>query len=691
MDERALLSGSNSRSSSPELYSSSDIDYTKPTTPELVRNFVLTSKVEELERLEGIAGIFHITRDSKRRSVLHIARKTEALVYILNKCSQEQQRDLLVSKDVEGNTPLHEAAFVGDLDFFCVLEQAYSKTKLSPRGHFLNYTNRYGDTILHVALHNGHEKLVEYLLNSETCTKYLRDNDGKLPLHWACANRGVGLDIIRQLLSDVDKNHQYYRDSLVDDFGLTPLGTAYRFARKDVIAALREHKKYMAIERSIDITRPYLHSVVENESADAFDIAQELLVEDDTAISALDSGDNSMLHAAVEQKSDQWVSWVLSKYKVDARRVNLKGDTPLHIAVKNDLTGIITQIYTHTKESLLDVNKEGLNPLKLACKENKLEALDELFLLPSNNNDGFNLSKLLLLDDLESPTPLDIAVEYKRQEVVEKILQKLQSMFLEFESADEKDHARLSRHKMFKLIHNEKFVTIIKRYNQEIPGFGPEVLNLNRYFKYEFGILKESIESQRKELLAVATPLNGGDDLLSRRKKYLDSCDAVYSHLDKGFDKLSFDKKIDRIKVVYDLQDWMQDVESGDLTHEQKCQSVNEKMKKIQAYCKDQKLIDILKLVLAVSLGVIAGVALGALAVTSFSAGFVSFASSAAFFTPNMVSGMALGGLFGGALGATSYFALFGMTKATNNMHRQTEAELQRYKPKPKTKSISVS
>lgn len=690
MDDKTL----SSRSTSPGLHSSggsSDIDETKPATDGLVRTLVFTGDVDQLQRLEiypwNFPRILMSTRDSKERSVLHIAKTIPTLNYILQQLGEDQKKKLLQSHDVDGNTPLHEAAHAGDLEYFQALERVYDHAKLSPRDHgehFFNVGNAYDETILHCALQAGHENLVHYLLQSGKCKKYSRDSDERLPLHWACTSQAIGVDVIRHLLDDVGKNQHYYRDHLIDKFGQSPLDMAYRFARKEVVAELKSHRAYMEIEDYVDKVKPYLHYVIETESVDAFAIAQDLIAEDEnkSVIRALNSQGGNALHVAVEQKSDNWVAWVLSRPKVNALKANDAGDTPLHIAVDNDSTGIIFQIHVHTKEALFEKNKEGLNPLELACKTGKLKALGELLQLPTNNNKGCNLTRLLFKHDEGGETPLEIAIENKQQEAADKIIKKIQEMFVEFENTREDDSSRLSRKKMAKLIASDHFVNTMKRYHEEVSGCGPEVLNLDKYFNYEFGLLKQDIDDMRKQLIPAPEQQNDGDSLLSRRKNYLDSLDALYVKLLDGFDDLTFDKKVERIKVVFDLQDWMCEVEAEDLDYQQKCQAVNKRMKNIEAYCKDQNLIDTLKMVLATSLGVIAGVAIGVVVITTLgSVGFAGFATSATFFSFNMISAMVLGGLFGGALGASSYFALFGMKKATNNLYQQTEIELQQYKP----------
>jgi len=116
-----------------------------------------------------------------------------------------------------GSTPLH---------FACVEEDTRWVEMLIKRGACVNAQNCYGESPLHWAALHYVDHVV--CLLSYQAKPTIRDNDGKLPIHFAAESGDV--EIVRALLQENES------DLLVEDFaGQTPLHTAISFGNVDII------------------------------------------------------------------------------------------------------------------------------------------------------------------------------------------------------------------------------------------------------------------------------------------------------------------------------------------------------------------------------------------------------------------------------------------------------------------------
>lgn len=98
-------------------------------------------------------------------------------------------------QDVQGRSAIHLAAWRGDLEVFQALKKA---------GATIALTDHQGRSVLHHAAMGGSTDMVEELL-ADTNTSVLNkeDNDGWLPLHWACRNER-NHDVVMRLTEKAD-------------------------------------------------------------------------------------------------------------------------------------------------------------------------------------------------------------------------------------------------------------------------------------------------------------------------------------------------------------------------------------------------------------------------------------------------------------------------------------------------------
>ncbi|KAJ7981450.1 Ankyrin repeat family protein [Quillaja saponaria] len=165
---------------------------------------------------------------------------------------QNGPAELIILRDQEGNTPIHFAAFTGDVDAVsmllekfpqCALEKnkkgqlpihvACENDKVQVVNRMLkgdggqealdpnDLLNSEGQNILHVAAKNGKDKVVKYILSKQNLEELLNDQDinGNTPLHLAAQN--LHLVVLLSLT-----NHREVNVMLTNNKGMTARGVA---------------------------------------------------------------------------------------------------------------------------------------------------------------------------------------------------------------------------------------------------------------------------------------------------------------------------------------------------------------------------------------------------------------------------------------------------------------------------------
>lgn len=124
--------------------------------------------------------------------------------------------------DSDGCLPIHTAASKGRLDIIIKLLEKCPDC-------YLSY-NTLGQTILHVAVQNGRNKIVHYICNKPRFSEILnmRDKDGNTALHLAV--QSTNGFIFRCLLG----NKRVYL-SFINKQGYTPLDLVIKNMKKDLI------------------------------------------------------------------------------------------------------------------------------------------------------------------------------------------------------------------------------------------------------------------------------------------------------------------------------------------------------------------------------------------------------------------------------------------------------------------------
>ena len=259
-------------------------------------------------------------------------------------------------RDIDGNTPLHLACFVGDLEI----------VKLTIDSVDPDVTNNDERTCLHMAYRNGHKTTVKWLLNHGKCNPNLRDKDGNTPLHFACY---VGdLDIVKLIIDSVDPD-------VTNNKKRTGLHLACRKGHKTTVKWLLIHVKCNPNLRDIDGNTP-LHFACYVGDLDIVKLIIDSVDPDVTDVT--NNKKRTGLHLACRKGHKTTFKWLLTHVKCNPNLRDIDGNTPLHLACYvGDLEIVKLIIETSTADPNV-TNKHCETPLHLAyvkCHESIAEYL----------------------------------------------------------------------------------------------------------------------------------------------------------------------------------------------------------------------------------------------------------------------------------------------------------------------------
>ena len=187
-------------------------------------------------------------------------------------------------------TPLHFAAFLGDLDKVTALLQ-------DPKIDVNQVTNDdHKHTALHLAINKGHDKIVNLLLSHSTIDVNFYNGNQDTPLHLAVqqCRRSEGLEIVRALL-----NKKGINPNLKDKSGLAPIRLALPFGITLI-------KTFFTSDPCNGLD----HNITDNDG-------------------------NTLLHSAVRFHHDDLVTWMFeSGYMEQFYVANKFENTPLTLSIE---------------------------------------------------------------------------------------------------------------------------------------------------------------------------------------------------------------------------------------------------------------------------------------------------------------------------------------------------------------------
>ena len=304
-----------------------------------------------------------------------------------------------------GSYPLHIAAYIGHLDVVKALVR---------NGVDVNVEDINGQTPLHRAAQKGHDKVVSFLLDQ-------KDKRGRTLTH-ILANKGdvEGVKFLVKKGADVN----------VEDInGQTPLHRAAQKGHDEVVAFLLE-KKAAVDGRSTSNSVPplYLAAVKEKKSTcillikkgaslnRALATAGNLKKPDVVKFIVGLSADSSPypLHTAVDRETEGKIEALLRNDKFQINEKDTLGETPIFLAIRGERKGVVKLMLEYGADLNVQ-NIKGLTPIHMAVENRDLDMLG-LLLEESQPN--------LDLDVGRAGIPLYFAAKYQFDEIAKFLFEK---------------------------------------------------------------------------------------------------------------------------------------------------------------------------------------------------------------------------------------------------------------------------
>jgi ankyrin repeat protein len=252
-----------------------------------------------------------------------------------------------------GNTPLHVAAYVGNLAAVHALIEQGAK---------LDGFNYLGATALHLAASRGYLEIIQ-VLNQHGATLHLQDRAGQSALHLAIC---VGhLAVVKQLLSyGLDPN-------IIDQYGDTSLHLAAYYGNSVMIKTLLEFNANINVRNHRQVTPLQLAA-----TSGISDAVKALLTGRNLQINAADLEGNTALHQAVSVGNLDMVRALSAQgAKINVR--NQQGISPLYLAISLRRIEMAQFLMIQGGDVNLG-NYNGFTALHLAVVHNDLLGINRL-------------------------------------------------------------------------------------------------------------------------------------------------------------------------------------------------------------------------------------------------------------------------------------------------------------------------
>ncbi|XP_034680920.1 protein ACCELERATED CELL DEATH 6-like [Vitis riparia] len=267
-------------------------------------------------------------RNMKDDTPLHEAVRGghDSVISLLVKEVKANHSDLLASINEAGESPLSMAI---DVNRSPIVEEIL---KAGPSS--LLHRGPNGQTPLHRAILRDDLDTTTVILQERPDLIYEKDSYGRIPLHYAAAY--CALEVVDQLL-EVDFSTAQFQDGHLS----TPAHLAAEGDRVEVLKILFHHCRD-SIELLNKHQQNVLHVAAQNGSFDVVECFTSLREKDDMSKSLMDDlidqpdkDGNTPLHLAVMNFHSRVVSALILTPQVDIRAINKQQKTALHIAQEN--------------------------------------------------------------------------------------------------------------------------------------------------------------------------------------------------------------------------------------------------------------------------------------------------------------------------------------------------------------------
>ncbi|XP_044960784.1 ankyrin repeat-containing protein ITN1-like [Hordeum vulgare subsp. vulgare] len=275
------------------------------------------------------------SKTPQENTALHIAAELGHAGFAAELLGVDQK--LLVSKNADGDTPLHLAARSGKMP---VVELLIAQARVWPWSaeaqRPLLMANKAGDTPLHQAVQHGWSDVALKLLDAEPSCGHAPDAKKQSPLHIA-AREGLP-DVVSKIVS-----HPWVRERFVPSDSVS--GTA-------------------------------LHQAVLGGHSRVVEILLGATPEDQIALT--DSSGNNALHYAAQKNSACVVKLLLNRKVELAYGRNRDLQSPLHVAANYGSTEAMVELLKHCPDAAEMVDSKGRNAFHVAVTSGKVDALKRL-------------------------------------------------------------------------------------------------------------------------------------------------------------------------------------------------------------------------------------------------------------------------------------------------------------------------
>ncbi|KAF0531633.1 serine/threonine-protein phosphatase 6 regulatory ankyrin repeat subunit B-like [Gigaspora margarita] len=245
---------------------------------------------------------------------------------------------------------LHFAALDGRENIITYLLKKYGT-------YYVNVADDDGKTTLHLSAENGHETIVDILMNYKANISN-KDKSHKTALHLAAIKGHTA--IVKRLINNKAKVDAIDKDKR------TPLFYAAESGNEKTIDVLIKHKANINHTDNGDIS--VLHKASENGKQ----AAVMALLRSKVNVNAKDKNGETALHKAASCGHRDVVK-LLIKYKADDKAVDKKGQTVLHFAAAKGRINVVKALLKYNINYILSEDKEEKTPLDLAIRQRHVD------------------------------------------------------------------------------------------------------------------------------------------------------------------------------------------------------------------------------------------------------------------------------------------------------------------------------
>ena len=301
-----------------------------------------------------------------------------------------------------GNTPLHAACLISDLDAVGAL--------INVKHCNLNHKNKSGIAPIHLACYNRHQRIVEIIIRDKRCDVECEDMNENTPLGLVCHLGWT--DTVKYLLTK-----RQSRVGSKNKYGDTPLHLACSGGYLKVIKLLIVQGNCNVKCRNSRGDTPFILACQSSLEIVRFLSTQKGCQREGKSFIQNSDGASPLHHACAHSRMDI-VKFLVNDLKHDVNCENDDGNTPLSLSIicetrwKN--LDIVRFFVSLPQCRINHQNKAGDTPLHIACREGYTDAV---ILLSGIQHCNFNLPNKC------GQTVAQVAVDLNRTDILQLMLQ----------------------------------------------------------------------------------------------------------------------------------------------------------------------------------------------------------------------------------------------------------------------------